>query len=937
MIGTIAQVDDDQLRLLLQRGWVRRINAVHIHHTWRPNHAQWQGKSTVEAIRRYHVEELGWSDIAEHLTIGPDGSVWTGRDLNRPPASIAGHNGTASEGPFMIEMIGDFDVGQDSFTGTQEQSVYRTVADICVRFHLGADAIRFHNEFTPAKSCPGSSLKLADFRKNVDLLLQPMLANPAANALSHGARAYAAQIAIPDAVGRAQESADAEPRYDAAQASRSWVDHGAVRGLGARCTPQEVDVFRSHVADLSGGQLSDSGCYKNTEADLDELIARIDKWIAARAGAAARIVFFAHGGLVDEQAGLGVALRDYRWWLANDIYPVFFVWETGFFEELKQGWQQHQADAGARDFLTDPLFEFILGPTVGRPTWDKIKDNAFLSSSDVTGTGGPGGAAIFAHKLAKWFAGPNPQAAKVEFHAAGHSAGSIFHCQFLPALEAAFKGIAKAPKPIVKSLALLAPAVRTDLFAQMLVPRVGVSIGACTMFTMKRQSELVDNVIEVYRKSLLYFVRNACENPTPTPILGLEESVRADPALVQFFGLGTVKGNAEAVWSPTSAMSGNAASRAVHHGDFDNDSPTMNSVMRRILGIPDTQPLPCTHLPVDDIRACGGGAPADGGRQLAMRPARVISVGTRTAAAAGKLSALCIGIDTYGSQSLTGCVADSTSFADTLRQWGFDVQSLTNERATRQGISTAIDGVLAGAKAGDVVVIQYAGHGTQLPDGNGDEADGLDEAWVPYDYNEGEFVIDDDLGALFDRYKGRDIQLVVFTDCCHSGTSTRFMPGPGAPQSSVHSRYMQVPRDIVERFQQKRGAPQSGARFGAKDSSGWEIHFAACQDAQSAYERDGHGDFTRATTKALVDAVQSATSYQTLADTIARSFAGNALQTPRLNASRNEAQLPLFGATRGISVASDSATSDGAGIALGARIDQLTAAINKLSKKIDDL
>ena len=937
MIGTLAQVDQDQFRLLLWRSWIRRITAVHVHHTWRPNHGQWQGLPTVEAVRRYHVEELGWSEIAQHLTIGPDGSLWTGRHLDRPPASVAGHNGTPTEGPFMIDMVGDFDVGQDRFTGPQEQSVYQTVAAICRRFQLGVDAIRFHNEFTTTKTCPGNSLKLADFRKAVDAVLQPMLATPAARAVTQDARAYAAQIAAPEGVTRAPDPADAEPRYDAAQAARSWVDGGAARGFGACCTPQEVEVFRSHVVDLSGGQLSDSGCYKNAEADLDELIAHIDQWVAARAGATARIAFFAHGGLVDEQAGLGIVLRDYRWWLANDVYPVFFVWETGFFEALQQGWQQHQADAGARAFLTDPLFEFMLGPTVGRPTWDRIKNNAFLSSSDVTGTGAPGGAAIFAHKLAKWFAGAHPQAAKLEFHAAGHSAGSIFHCHFLPALEAAFKGVAKAPKPVVKTLALLAPAVRTDLFAKMLVPRVGGSLGACTMFTMKRQSEMVDNVIEIYRKSLLYFVRNACENPVPTPILGLEESVRADPALVQFFGLGGAKGKAEAVWSPTSTISGDAASRAVHHGDFDNDSPTMNSVMRRILGISDAEPLPCPHLPVDEIRACSGGAPADRGRQLGMRPTRGLGVVSRTGAASGRLNALCIGIDTYGKQSLTGCVADSTAFADSLRQWGFDVKSLTNERATREAIATAIDGVLSGANAGDVVVIQYAGHGTQLPDGNGDEDDGLDEAWVPYDYNEGEFVIDDDLGALFDRHKGRGIQLVLFTDCCHSGTSTRFMPGPNAPQSSVHSRYLEVPRDIVARFQQKRGAAQSAARFGARDSTGWEIHFAACQDSQSAYERDGHGDFTRATTLALADAVHFSTSYQALADTIGRAFAGNPNQTPRLNAPPRAEGLPLFGANRGLAAASGAATPDDAASAFGARIDQLTAAINKLSKKIDDL
>jgi Caspase domain/N-acetylmuramoyl-L-alanine amidase len=935
MLGTITQIDPEQLRLLLQRGWTRRIDAVHVHHTWRPNHAQWRGQSTVEAIRRYHVEELGWSDIAQHLTVGRDGSLWTGRDLNRPPASIAGHNGTADEGPFMIEMNGDFDVGQDPFTGAQEQSVYQTVAEICARFGLSVDAIRFHNEFAP-KSCPGSSLKLAEFRKAVHAVLQPIQASKAARVASVAARDYAGQVAAPASTGRALEAADAEPRYEPALASRSWGDDDGARGLGAQCTPEEVDVFHSHVVDLSGGQLSDSGCYKNSEADLDELIARIDKWVEAHAGAQARIVFFAHGGLVDEQSGLGIALRDYKWWLANDVYPVFFVWETGFLEELEQGWQQRRADAGARDFITDPLFEFILGPTVGRPTWDRIKNNAFLSSSEVTGTGGPGGAALFAHKLANWFTSPHPQAAKLEFHAAGHSAGSIFHCHFLPALEAAFKGIANAPKPIVTSLSLLAPAVRTDLFTQMLLPRVGGSIGACTMFTMKRQSELVDDVIKVYRKSLLYFVRNACEKPTPTPILGLEESVRADPALVQFFGLGAGKGNAQAVWSPTTAISGDAASRALHHGDFDNDSPTMNSMMRRILGLADAQPLPCTHLPVDDIRACSSGAPADGGRQLLMQPAPGSSMGTRAGGTSGNRSALCIGIDTYGSQSLTGCVADATSFADALRQWGFDVQSLSNERATRQAIATAIDGVLGRAKSGDVVVIQYAGHGTQLPDGNGDEADGLDEAWVPYDYNEGEFVIDDDIGALFDRYKGRGIQLVVFTDCCHSGTSTRFMPGPGTPESSVHSRYMQVPRDIVDAFQKKRGTSQAGARFGAQDSF-WEIHFAACQDSQSAYERDGHGDFTRAATKALADAVQAATSYSALGEAIAKAFAGNTLQTPRLNVVRTDAGLPVFGASRALTIAPDAATQDGATAGLGLRLDQLTAAIDKLSKKIDDL
>ncbi len=58
-------------------------------------------------MRKFHMEENGWSDLAQHLTIGPQGGLWTGRNWNLAPANATGHNGTAGEGPFMIEMVGD--------------------------------------------------------------------------------------------------------------------------------------------------------------------------------------------------------------------------------------------------------------------------------------------------------------------------------------------------------------------------------------------------------------------------------------------------------------------------------------------------------------------------------------------------------------------------------------------------------------------------------------------------------------------------------------------------------------------------------------------------------------------------------------------------------------------------------------------------------------
>ena len=73
-------------------------------------------------------QDRGFSDIAQHLTIDPDGHLWTGRNWNLPPASPTGKNGTAAAGPFMFEIVGDFDDGQDALDGDQRTGVCVVVA-----------------------------------------------------------------------------------------------------------------------------------------------------------------------------------------------------------------------------------------------------------------------------------------------------------------------------------------------------------------------------------------------------------------------------------------------------------------------------------------------------------------------------------------------------------------------------------------------------------------------------------------------------------------------------------------------------------------------------------------------------------------------------------------------------------------------------------------
>src|SRR5690606_24956212 len=132
--------------------FTRRINAVHMHHTWRPNHAQYLGLESIVAMFRFHTQHNGWSDIAQHITIAPDGSIWTGRNWNTAPASASGHNGNAQAGPFMFEMIGDFDVGRDPWDGPQKDTTLRVIAEVQKKFNLRPESLRFHNQMGP-KTC----------------------------------------------------------------------------------------------------------------------------------------------------------------------------------------------------------------------------------------------------------------------------------------------------------------------------------------------------------------------------------------------------------------------------------------------------------------------------------------------------------------------------------------------------------------------------------------------------------------------------------------------------------------------------------------------------------------------------------------------------------------------------------------------------------------
>ena len=139
--------------------WTRQVKQLHVHHTWSPSHKDYNGSNGLElqqAMRNYHVNTLGWSDIGQHLTLLPDGQWVTGRDFNKDPASIFGWN----EGAFAIEMLGNFDKGNDEFKDPQAVAMFKFCAAFCLQKILNVDTnVKFHRDSpTAGKTCPGTGI-----------------------------------------------------------------------------------------------------------------------------------------------------------------------------------------------------------------------------------------------------------------------------------------------------------------------------------------------------------------------------------------------------------------------------------------------------------------------------------------------------------------------------------------------------------------------------------------------------------------------------------------------------------------------------------------------------------------------------------------------------------------------------------------------------------
>lgn len=122
----------------------------------------------------------------------------------------------------------------------------------------------------------------------------------------------------------------------------------------------------------------------------------------------------------------------------------------------------------------------------------------------------------------------------------------------------------------------------------------------------------------------------------------------------------------------------------------------------------------------------------------------------------------------YGDDGhLPGVELDRRNWREFLTRQGFSILHdipNTSKRQFADSIRTLADR----AVAGDVVVIQHSGHGSQLRDQNGDESDGQDEVLCLFDGT----LVDDVVFGLLATFRP-GVHVCLITDTCHSGTMYR--------------------------------------------------------------------------------------------------------------------------------------------------------------------
>lgn len=185
---------------------------------------------------------------------------------------------------------------------------------------------------------------------------------------------------------------------------------------------------------------------------------------------------------------------------------------------------------------------------------------------------------------------------------------------------------------------------------------------------------------------------------------------------------------------------------------------------------------------------------------------------------------------------LNGCINDQKNIVNKLPD--FFVRTFKDSEATKARFTSEVEAVVTQAKAGDIIIIHYSGHGTYVTDTSGDEPDNADEAIYLYDGA----LIDDKIGEILQKTPD-GVTVVILLDSCFSGTATRKLSRP---------RFIQIERAMPKKVRKK---------FLRSNEIKW-IVFSGCSEHQTSADAYIGGEYNGAFTYYAMKALDRSFTYE---------------------------------------------------------------------------
>ena len=172
--GKFILMNRDEFRIYIEglKG-AKTFKTIQQHHTASPaykdvknNHIQ-----LMKGMENYHVNTLKMSEIAQHFSTFPDGSICVGRPLTKDGG---GFLSPLNKDSITIENVGNFD--SDIMTEEQKQSIILLNALLCKKFNIvpSTSALIYHC-WVQKTSCPGLKWFVGNTRTDAEKNFIPLI------------------------------------------------------------------------------------------------------------------------------------------------------------------------------------------------------------------------------------------------------------------------------------------------------------------------------------------------------------------------------------------------------------------------------------------------------------------------------------------------------------------------------------------------------------------------------------------------------------------------------------------------------------------------------------------------------------------------------------------------------------------------------------------